>query len=503
MALICGDGRQSPWHSPNSGRWSMIAPQSPCVSSRRRLSEIGAWHANTSPCKPSWGRDGKVPRRVWCWLLMAAGLVLVAPPGKVSAGPPAAGVSRGGKTSPAAPVAASELAVDVVELTDGSLFRGLVLHRIRRGDGVVAVEREWLRGTHSDLLRKLEAEEVQTVPQAWQQLLERLQEWRAEPDLSPKMMSFLDGELNRARQAQDRWRDGTDPAAVPQFVVVEWPAPGLRSLRLTTPQHRQLALLAWRENLADVSLRKAGSLDQELRHLGFDPGAERVNLSDRLPVRRQSNREWQARRAILGYTQQQPLDFQGTATRLMRTGPEAPAANAAELLAAALQAQLSQTLSDLLNPDVAGAAGGARSFAESALAQCRRQARQLQLAGYRATAVQLDAATGQSRVDCRFDVLIGPQEWVTAWQAGRQSESVRATPEARQRLREDPQVRGVLDLLAQSGLADDEAVAKALDVGLATQQLQQDLDAEFRLFLGHYGVHPEGPPLFLPEPVLR
>jgi hypothetical protein len=33
--------------------------------------------------------------------------------------------------------------------------------------------------------------------------------------------------------------------------------------------------------------------------------------------------------------------------------------------------------------------------------------------------------------------------------------------------------------------------------------MQQDLDAEFRLFLGHYGQHAEGPPLFLPEPAPR
>lgn len=393
------------------------------------------------------------------------------------------------------------MAVDVLERTDGSLLRGLMLHRNRRGDVVVAVEREWLNKTHPDLLRPLEAEEAQTVPQAWQELLDRLREWRAERGLSAKLESFLDLETNRASQARDRWRDGGDPAAA-QFVVLECPTQGLRSIRLATPPHRQLALLAWRENLADVSLRKAGSLEQELRHLGFEPGAERVNLSDRLPVRRQSEREWRARRAILGYTQQQALDFQGTANRLIRTGPDAPAASAAELLAEALQAQLSQTLSDLLNPEGGGTLARPPSFAESALAKCRRDARQRQLAGYRATALQLDAATGQSRVESRFDVLIGHQEWVTAWQAGRQSGSVPATPEARRRLREDPQVRRVLDLLAQGGLADDEGVARALDGGVATQQMQTDLDAEFRLFLGHYGVHPEGPPLFLPEPGL-
>lgn len=479
------------------------------ANSRPRSKELGAWLA-----QPRRVRTGCLPLLVCCWVVTAS--VWAAPPAKTPlvksppvksppvkspSGTSSTRVSRGGKPSPT--TTAPDLAVDVVELTDGSLVRGLVLHRNRRGDVVVAVEREWLQGAHSDLLHTLEAEESQTVPQAWKELHERLQQWRAEPGLSAKLQSFLDSELNRAHQARDRSGVGPDAVAAPQFIVLESPTHGLRSIRLTTPPHRQIALLAWRENLADVSLRKAGSLEQELRQLGFEPAAERVNLSDRLPVRRQPEREWQSRRAILGYTQQQSLDFQGTATRLLRTGPDAPVANAAELLAAALQAQLSQTLSDLLNPDVAGAAGGARSFAESALAQCRRQARQLQLAGYRATAVQLDAATGQSRVDCRFDVLIGPQEWVTAWQAGRQSESVRATPEARQRLREDPQVRGVLDLLAQSGLADDEAVAKALDVGLATQQLQQDLDAEFRLFLGHYGLHAEGPPLFLPEAAPR
>ena len=397
---------------------------------------------------------------------------------------------------------ATDLAVDVVELTDGSLVRGLVLHRNRRGDVFVAVEREWLQGAHSHLLHTLEAEEAQTVPQAWKELHERLKQWRAEPGLSAKLQSFLDSELNRAHQARDRSGVSPDAVAAPQFVVLESPTHGLRSIRLTSPHHRQIALLAWRENLADVSLRKPGSLEQELRQLGFEPAAERVNLSDRLTVRRQSDREWQARRAILGYTQQQSLDFQGTATRLLRTGPNAPVANAAELLAEALQAQLSQTLSDLLNPESGGTPARVPPFAESVLANCRREAGRMQLAGYRATAVQLEGATGQSRVDSRFDVRLGPQEWVTAWQAGRQSGSVRTTPEARQRLREDPQVRRVLDLLAQGGLADDDGVAKALDIGLATQQMQQELDAEFRLFLGHYGVHSEGPPLFLPEPFL-
>jgi hypothetical protein len=225
-----------------------------------------------------------------------------------------------------------------------------------------------------------------------------------------------------------------------------------------------------------------------------------VNLSDRLPIRLQSEREWQARRAILCYTQQQSLDFQGTATRLLRTGPDAPAANASELLAEAMQSQLSQTLSDLLNPDAGGTTPRTPPFAEAALAKCRRQAQQLHVRAYRATAVQLDPAAGLARVDSRLDVLLGPQEWVTVWQTSRQPGNVRITPEARQRLREDPQVRRVLDLLAQGGLAGEDAVAQALDVGLATQQMQQDLDAEFRLFLGHYGVHPEGPPLFLPEP---
>ena len=394
----------------------------------------------------------------------------------------------------------ANLAVDVVEVTDGPPLRGLLLQRTSRGDLVLVAEREWLRKAHPDLLRNLTEAERRGQPLVARELLDRLRAWRAEPALPDRLQSFLDAELRRGEAVLERWTAGPEEADVPPFVWVDLPAAKVRRWREAPARNRQIALLAWRENLAGVCTKTVPELDGELRQLGFQPESERINLADRLPLRRQSEREWQARRAILAYNQQQPLDFQGTATRLLRTGPEAPPANVAELLAEAWQAQLSQTVSDLLNPEAGATGARTPPFAVGALAKCRRLAQQLQLRGYRATAVRLDPVAGQSRVDSRFEVQLGPEEWVVVWQATRRPGSERATPAARQRLREDPQVRQVLDLLSQAGLAGDNAVDQALEVGLATQQMQQELDAEFGLFVGHYGLHAEGPPLFLPEP---
>jgi hypothetical protein len=439
---------------------------------------------------------------VLCLIAIAAGPLWAAPPGKRTT----ATTSQAGRGSATAPVAANNrasLAVDLVEVTDAPPWRGLILHRTARGDLVLVVEREWLRTAEPDRLRKLTELERRSQPVVYQELLDRLRVWRAEPALPARLQLFLDAELARGETRLARWAAGWPDEDGPPFVWVDLPAAQIRRVRGATAPHRQIALVAWRENLAGVCTRPALELAGELQQLGIQPESERVNLADQLPSRLQTDREWQARRAILGYTQQEPLDFQGTATHLIQTGPDAPAANAAQLLAEALQSQLSQTLADLLNPDAGGAAARPVSFAEAALAKCRRQAQQRQLRGFRATAVKLDAAAGQCRVESRFEVQLGPQEWGIAWQASHQGGNARATAEARQRLREDPQVRRVLELLGQAGLAGDDAVEQALDVGLATQQMQQDLDAEFRLFLGHYGQHAEGPPLFLPEPAPR
>ena len=473
------------------------------------------------------GQSGAPPvalvgQRVLNWSLLlflfalTAGPLWAAPPKKGTSAPPSP-AGRGARKAPAgmgpivpirpvAPVAAdgrATLAVDVVELADGPPVRGLILHRTSSGDLVLVVDREWLQTADPDRLRSLTQAERQLQPRAWRELVDRLRVWRSEPSLADRLQSFLDAELVRGEALLARWTTGWKDEDFPPFVWVDLPAQEIRRVRGATAGNRQIALVAWRENLAGVCTKTAVDLAGELNQLGIQPDSERVNLADRLPPRLQTENEWQARRAVLGYIHQQSLDFQGTASQLMQTGPGAPAASAGELLAAALQSQLSQAFSELLNPEFGERGSRSAPFTEGALARCREKAHQLTLRGYRATAVHLDATAGQTRVESRFEVRLGPGEWVIAWQGSRQGGPARATPEARQRLREDPQVGRVLDLLAQAGLAGDDAVERALEAGLATQVLQQDLEAEFRLFLGHYGLHAEGPPLFLPEAAPR
>lgn len=394
-----------------------------------------------------------------------------------------------------------DLTVDVVERQGSPPLHGLVLHRNSRGDVVLAVEREWLAHNDPDQLRQLAENEVATTFRAWEELQQRLQAWHSQTGLSARLVSYLESEQKRASEAASTLTATGTQREPPQFVLLDLPIRQIQRIHTAPARNRSLALLGWRENLADVSTRPAADVDRELRALGFEPEAEQVNLSERLPLRLQSEREWQARKAILTFVHHQSLIYQGTSERLHRTGPDAPPVSTARLLAETVQSQLQQTLQELVEPGQTQRQAANNPIPANTLAACRREAVRLVLPAYRATSIQLEAETLKARLNSRLDVQLGPQEWLTIWHGSRSATpGIAQGQEARQRLREDPQVRALLRSLQGSGLAGDEAVNTALDLGLATQQSLAELDSQFQLFLGHYGVHSEGPPLFLPDP---
>lgn len=393
-----------------------------------------------------------------------------------------------------------DLAVDVVEVAGGPALHGLVLNRESRGEVVLAVERAWLAQADPPRFQHLAESEQATAQQAWTELRQRLQAWHAQTDLPAGLAAYVESEQKRAAAALVQLAEGPAPQDSRQFLLIELPLQQVQRIQPATPENRQRALLGWRENLDRVSSRPGAELEHELKSLGFQPDSEQVNLSERLPLRLQSDREWLARKAILTFVHHKSLEFQGTPARLYRTGNGVPPVSPARLLAETLQSQLQRTLEELVEPGRAPGPEVNAPFPPGTLATCRQEAKRLSLWAYRATSIVLDAEGRRGRVHSRFDLQVGPQEWLTIWQASREGGGGGLRDNAtRQRLREDPQVQAILRGLKEVGLAGEDAIDAALDMGLATQQSLSELDTQFQLFLGHYGVHAEGPPLFLPD----
>ena len=287
-----------------------------------------------------------------------------------------------------------------------------------------------------------------------------------------------------------------DPSSAAQFVIVDLTAKQVERWQQQSAEKRQIALVAWQEQLTDVSLRSASSLKKELEGRGIAVEAERVNLTDRLPIRRESEQEWLAP-AILEYAERLPVDFQGMGDLLVRTGDSQPQANMAQLLTQVLQTQLASSLEELLN-ETPGGKPARRNGATAAIDAAQRETRQAGAEGFRATRLNLDVEKRRVQVEGLFVARVDAGRWQRVWRF----EEVRPAGGAKeqvQRIRNDPQVKQALELLRSTGLAADDAIDTALGFGAATMAAQERVNEQFGRFLGVYREHADGPPLFLPD----
>ncbi|MCY2967916.1 MAG: hypothetical protein NT069_30525 [Planctomycetota bacterium] len=241
------------------------------------------------------------------WMLLMCGL-LIAPPPKPIKVP---GIGK--------PPKSDDLAVDIVQIGSGPKLLGAVLRQSPRGDLVVAVERSWLERAYPEFYAKQSVSEAQEARGAWRELTQRLGEWRKRRAGEDRLRSFI--EMEQARVDKNLARLKPESARLDdQFMIIDVRARQVELMQLKPADRRQIAMLAWREQLPDVATKSVSSLSKELADLGFSVADERVNLFDRLPIRRQSDKEWQARRALLEYVERQSLDYQGTTDLLVGTG---------------------------------------------------------------------------------------------------------------------------------------------------------------------------------------
>lgn len=377
-----------------------------------------------------------------------------------------------------APARLSERGVDLVGLKSGSGLLGVIVGRENAPQVTLIVQRQWLRHAAPELYATEAAREAADAKAAREQLRDRIQEWKRKRAADQRLVAFLRLEEERIQKRLDQ----RDAAIESQLMLLEIPHDHIRRTFLQTPQRRQVALLAWRERLTDVETRTAADLQAELRKLDAVQDAV-VDLSDRLPTRPQSDREWAARKALIEHAFRQPIDFQGTGDLLVRTDAEAKRPDLTQLLSGVLQQQVGQLLGDPLatkpNPhrwrDLA-AKGAAEAGAE----------------GVRVTRVSHDVAAGRVSVEQSFLARMPNGTWETVWTLTDARDTRTPRPELEQRIRHDPQVGQI------------EAAAKALGLdvsdlavrfGAATMEAQDAADAAFFACRDRYLTRLDTPPL--------
>ncbi len=390
-----------------------------------------------------------------------------------------------------APVAAQQkrvelrrLAVDCLTIKRGPRLLGAIVSRDAEGVVTIAVRRAWLEKTAPAFYAEQQQRETNAWQKAESELPRRIEKWIEERPEDENLVFFLKQELTRLKQAEKEPADGEEAA---QFMLISVPAKRIRVVRRQEAGRRQLALVAWRENLDDVEERPALELSRELQQKEIDPAEEQVDLSDRLTGLPDDHEQWAARQALIEYGYDRRLDFQGHGDALFRTGQGVDAPDVSQLLGGLLKSPLSGGLEELLGGTAKKQPKPAREF-DSA----KKIAEAGDIRGFRVTRVAHDLVKQRVSVESRFVARMPKGDWRTIWTYVETADARKERPGLQERIAADPRAKQALALVDAVG---GESGAMALKVAAATMEAQQHADSKFFTFRRRYDGRTDGPPL--------
>ncbi len=400
---------------------------------------------------------------------------------------------------PVKPAGAFMLGVDVVELKGNpSSVRGAVLHRTPDGALTVAVSRAWLKAVHPEFFTRHQTEEADRRGEHLAQLLPRIDAWIADRSDDPRLVTFLKSERDRLQRSANI--DGKPAALDTQFVVLEFPASKVKKVAFAPADRKQIALVAWQEELADVETRSAADLQEALQAAGVDAAEQMVDLSGRLPSGPESERHWAARRAIVEYGLRKSLDFQGVGDVLVRTGEGAGRQDMGAIIAELFRSQVQGELGELLGE--LGGAAAPKKPAASRDAKATRAAEDAGSRGVRITRVEQNLEARRVTVEQRFLARMPDGTWQAVWSNRIDEDASKPRGDSEKRITNDPQVKSALGVVKSLGLGGDAdaAVQTAVRFGAAVMETQKSADARFYRFRDAHLNRLDGPPLRLGDP---
>ncbi len=388
------------------------------------------------------------------------------------------------------PAIGSRLAVDVVKLRSGKTLRGTIAHADPDGSLTMAVSREWLRKADPKLLTTVETEEARTRVAALKQLGDRIKTELAKVPEDSGVAILLRTEAKRVEKLLAE----SAPADPPQFVWIELAKEKIAKVAPATVDHKRVAGWSWHEKLTNVETRDVADLERELRTKRIDTTQPVPDLTDRLPLRPQDEREWSARMALVTHALGKPLEFQGTGDLLVRADHAGNGGDMAPLVAKLLGGQIDSLLKDLLSDGHPTATPSKPSSAwlEPAIKEAERD----KARGFRATRLDLNLERRQAVVTSAFVVQLVSGKWEIIWSECDTEDGSQARPAMEAGIATDPQIKSALSLLKPLGAEGGDQVNSAIRFGAATMTAQQVINQRFLKFEEPFLRRLDGPPLW-------
>lgn len=381
----------------------------------------------------------------------------------------------------------SKRAVDVVLLKDNTLLLGLLWSAHPGQDVEFIVRTEWLQQNAAAYFAQAMPRQKANQRAALEQLHRRISEWLAKREKdSENLAFFLKTEQSRVEQELEDLDDAGEAngAREPDLTMLEIPTAQIRRQTKQSVDVRKVLGWAWDQRLDDPENRTASDLRDELKADGIDVKEEPTELWKRLAPRRQSDRQWATRVALVEFMYFRKPDFQGTDAFLMRADEAGAKVPIGELLQGQLEGQLKELLGE--------ANGATKGPAPEEAA--KREAAQADHRGFRVTQM-LQAGGGRpGTIRGRFFAQMPDGTWLNVWQEEFTPNGNNPNAQNEQRIANDPRVKQALDLAAALGIKpDSDQMRLALQAGAATMEGQQEVNKKFDEVLSRYSQRLDGP----------
>lgn len=390
-------------------------------------------------------------------------------------------------------------AVDLAALVGGQRIFGMLAAPPSDDQLVFFVQRQWLQTHQRELYRVATAGEDDRRQQAWKELRERLLAWRERRKEPKVFVDFLDRSLREVEAQLEAQGKAAEPPEPSQLLVLELPKAKVRNSYLQPPETRRLLGLAWQERLEDAEDLSAAEITEQLQARGIDVERAQPDLSDRLNIQLQTDRQWAAKVAVVEFEILGEPHYEGTGGVLVRAGDDQHRPKVADLVGSLLQDQLGGALGDLLN----GAGGAARVTPEDRHREATDKALASAAAdgfrGVRVSYLDQDLANRRVTVDDRFFARMPDDSWQEIWRQSSTLDTTGASKDDDERLAADPQVAEIMKVAKGLGLdANQDLFKSALRFGAVTQQAMWATDREMAQFLLTNTRRLIGPPIFVP-----
>lgn len=364
---------------------------------------------------------------------------------------------------------AGESVFDTLHLRDRTQCIGVLLGRDPQ-HAYLAVRRQAMEGKKGAIqtyLRKSDADEEV----AYEQLRDRTHAMLQEPQHDA--YRFL---LEQEHERAARWLSGADRPSS-ELVILSIPVGNVAKLDLANREYHAMALWSWFKQLDAPESIDAAAVRKGLELEGVDWNRELPDLSSRFQAMPQSGDEWRSRVALVRYSRDREIEFQGTPGMMVRIGDRNSQADVAKLLTQSVQQQSQDLLGELLD----GRKPKRRDWRES----CQEMLKEEREDYYRASCMDQSIATAAGTVESVFAVRLGT-EWKTIWKVGIPIDLNAVSDATQKQIENDPQVRSLLSLVQSLGVGSTENIDQAVKMGAATMQAQSQANLQFQLFRQRY-----------------